>query len=68
MNIELKVSGMSCGHCEAAVQKALKAVSGVSAATVSLATGSARVEGQDLRSELLIAAVTEEGYTASLVA
>ena len=68
MNIELKVAGMSCGHCEAAVLKALKAVEGVSAATVSLSNGSARVEGQNLNSELLIAAVTEEGYTARLAA
>ena len=32
----LKVEGMTCGHCKAAVEKALKAVDGVEDAVVSL--------------------------------
>ncbi|MHC1715511.1 MAG: cation transporter, partial [Acidaminococcaceae bacterium] len=30
----IKIEGMSCGHCKAAVEKALKAVAGVETAVV----------------------------------
>jgi copper chaperone len=68
MNIKLNVSGMTCGHCEAAVSKALKGIAGVEAVEVSRTTGTANIEGQNVSLENLIAAVIEEGYTASLVA
>ena len=62
---ELKVDGMTCGHCENAVKGALESVSGVQQAEVDLASGLARVEGNaDVNK--LIAAVEEEGYQASL--
>jgi len=61
---ELKVDGMTCGHCAAAVKKALEGVAGVNAAAVDLATGRAQVDGHpDLAS--LVAAVREEGYQAT---
>ncbi|KAG1433800.1 hypothetical protein G6F57_021914 [Rhizopus arrhizus] len=41
--IELSVSGMTCASCVGRVEKALKAVPGVSAATVNLATERAQV-------------------------
>lgn len=34
--ITLKVEGMSCGHCKAAVEKALKGIAGVQGAEVDL--------------------------------
>jgi copper chaperone len=68
MSIELNVTGMTCGHCKAAVEGALKQVSGVSAVAVNLEQGKAIVEGENLDSGLLIAAVIEEGYTAQAVA
>lgn len=65
MTVELNITGMSCGHCEKAVQNALKGVSGVENAEVNLSAGTATVEGTaDVQA--LIAAVTEEGYGASL--
>ncbi len=36
---EIKVKGMSCGHCAAAVTKALEALAGVSKVQVDLASG-----------------------------
>jgi len=33
---ELKVDGMSCGHCTAAVERLVNAVDGVASSTVSL--------------------------------
>ncbi len=64
----LQVSGMTCGHCQEAVEKALKARPGVRNATVHLQEGTAEVEYEeaDVAPEQLIAAVEEEGYRAAL--
>ncbi|UFA51707.1 cation transporter (plasmid) [Deinococcus radiophilus] len=64
MMTDLKIEGMSCGHCVAAVEKALRGVEGVEAASVNLDEGTATVQGNvDLTT--LMAAVAEEGYTAT---
>ncbi len=63
---ELKIEGMTCGHCTAAVKKALEGVSGVTRADVDLAAGRARVDGQADVARL-IAAVQDEGYQAAPV-
>jgi copper chaperone len=65
--IELKVDGMTCGHCSAAVQRALEAVAGVVAVRVDREQGRAWVEGNS-DVDALIAAVVEEGYASSRVA
>ena len=64
-NIELNVSGMTCGHCKSAVESALKSVSGVSAVSVDLAAGKASVTGEHVSLEALVAAVADEGYSAA---
>ncbi len=66
MNIQLNVSGMTCGHCESAVAKALKSIEGVQTVQVDLKNGTASVEGQNVNPEALIAAVIDEGYGASV--
>jgi copper chaperone len=63
MNTELKIDGMTCGHCVAAVKKALEAVPSVENAEVSLGEGRASVRGKAPLVEL-IKAVEEEGYAA----
>jgi copper chaperone len=63
--ITLKVSGMTCDHCVMAVSKALAKVPGVEAADVSLEKAQAVVKGS-ADAQVLIAAVKEEGYEASL--
>ncbi len=65
MSIELEVNGMSCTHCERAVQQALAGVPGVEAVTVDQAAGRASVEGNP-DTEALLAAVAAEGYEAAL--
>ncbi|ABF43988.1 heavy metal transport/detoxification protein [Deinococcus phoenicis] len=65
MTTELTVKGMTCGHCEKAVQNALKSVSGVQDVRVNLREGTATVQG-DADPQALIAAVTEEGYGAQV--
>ncbi len=65
---KLKVSGMTCGHCEMSVTKALSAVSGVSRVVdVSHQRQEALVEGE-AKVEDLIAAVKDVGYEAEAAA
>ncbi|CAM4048945.1 MULTISPECIES: CopZ family metallochaperone [Deinococcus] len=63
--IELDITGMTCGHCQTGVTKALENVPGVTGAQVDLSTGKAVVQG-DAEPQQLIAAVTEEGYGAQV--
>ncbi len=63
-HIKLSITGMSCGHCVAAVEKSIAAVDGVDDAVVSLDEGSATVNGA-VGVDTLIAAITEAGYSAS---
>jgi copper chaperone len=66
--IELKVTGMTCGHCEAAVNKALSAVPGVDRVVkVSRDEERVIVEG-DADVSALIAVIEEEGYAAEALA
>lgn len=62
---ELKIEGMSCGHCVKAVKEALEGVAGVVSAEVDLDKASATVESSGVAASALIAAVEEEGYHAS---
>jgi copper chaperone len=64
--IELEISGMSCGHCKSAVERALGQVAGVTGVQVDLAGGKASVLGQPLEPAALINAVIAEGYGAHL--
>lgn len=63
--LTLDVAGMTCGHCEMAVKKALESVPGVTGVRVSLAEAKAWVEGK-AAPEALLGAVEEEGYRARL--
>ena len=63
---QLNITGMSCGHCVKAVEKALRGVPGVQSAEVSLEAGRATVQG-DADAQALMAAVKEEGYGAEAV-
>lgn len=63
--VEIKVTGMTCGHCESAVDKALSALPGVTRVVkVSREEELVVVEGSpDVQA--LIAAIEEEGYAAA---
>lgn len=64
MKKSILIEGMSCGHCTAAVEKALRAVDGVLSATVDLASKKATIEAVDgLSDDTLKKAVSEAGYT-----
>ena len=62
--IELKVEGMTCGHCEQAVRQALAAVPGVTAVLeVDRGQQRAAVAGNP-DPTALIAAIKAEGFQA----
>jgi copper chaperone len=64
--LKLKIEGMTCGHCVMHVQQAIAKVPGVQGpVVVSLEKGEALVDGSP-SVEAVLAAVQEEGYTASL--
>ena len=59
------VEGMSCAACQARVEKAVAAVSGVESVSVSLLTNSMGVEGSASDSDI-IDAVVKAGYSAKV--
>ena len=61
---QYNVTGMSCAACSARVEKAVSAVPGVTACSVSLLTNSMGVEGT-AAPEQVIAAVEHAGYGAT---
>ena len=64
--IKLKVSGMTCEHCERAVTNALADVAGVDkVVAVNRENDEAIIEGA-ADPEALLAAVREEGYDVEL--
>lgn len=65
MQTTLSISGMTCGHCVAAVTKALRNVPGVQEANVTLEPQQAVVTGS-AAPEALVAAVQDEGYEAQV--
>jgi len=57
------VEGMSCGHCKAAVEKALKSVDGVENAAVDLQSKTAEVTlSGEVNDNVLKKAITDAGY------
>ncbi len=56
------VTGMTCGHCAAAVTEEVSAVAGVTAVEVSVEAGTVLVSGDRFADEQVRAAVDEAGY------
>ena len=63
VTVELAIEGMTCASCVGRVERALRAVPGVTEATVNLATERATVKGI-AGTATLIGAVEEVGYAA----
>ncbi|WP_035821008.1 heavy metal translocating P-type ATPase [Janthinobacterium sp. RA13] len=67
--IDLNIAGMTCASCVGRVEKALLKVPGVLAASVNLATESARIKVTGgLEAGTLIAAIDKAGYAATVPA
>jgi mercuric transport protein len=65
--VTLAITGMTCGHCVAAVKKALAAVPGVVEVGVTLSPPRAVVSCDPSRTtvEMLTKATAEEGYPSA---
>jgi Cu+-exporting ATPase len=62
--LTMNIEGMMCAHCKATVEKALKAVQGVTSVDVSLENNNAKIKALDsVNPKSLTDAVTNAGYT-----
>lgn len=63
---EFQVTGMTCGHCEAAVREEVGQVAGLEVVEVSAATGRLVVTSSaPVDDAAVVAAVDEAGYVAA---
>lgn len=67
--IQLKITGMKCGGCVAAVQQALQRVPGVSKVEVDLSAGSAMIsyDAEKPALDALLSAVKKAGFDVSSI-
>lgn len=61
MHQQFTVTGMTCGHCEAAVTRAIKQLDGGAQVKIDRALNLVEVDSTEPR-EALAAAIREEGY------
>ena len=62
---EYTVTGMTCGHCEAAVRGEVSKIAGVENVTVDAATGALVISSTSALTDAdVLAAVDEAGYEA----
>ncbi len=66
-SLEVEIEGMTCASCVGRVEKALKAVPGVTDAVVNLATEKAMIRGT-ADASAVVTAIKNAGYDAKLVA
>jgi copper chaperone CopZ len=67
--VTMQVDGMSCGHCVAAVERALEATPGVAGVSVKVGRASMAVAGTEARDRVIaaaLAAIGDAGFTATL--
>ena len=62
MSQQLTVTGMTCGHCEAAVTRAIKQIDDGAEVKIDRAANLVEVQSTQPR-EAIAAAIQEEGYT-----
>lgn len=65
--LELSIDGMSCGHCVARVEKALKKLDGVALGTVKIGHAALFYDPAKVTIEALRAALDEAGYPARVL-
>lgn len=67
--VALRIQGMSCGHCVAAVERALRATAGVSGVSVQVGRAEFDVAASGTRShvvQLALDAIGRAGYEAAI--
>ena len=64
MNQTFTVTGMTCGHCEKAVTRAIKQADPQAEVTIDRAANQVQVQSEQAR-EVLAQAIAEEGYAVA---
>ncbi|HLV25008.1 MAG TPA: cation transporter [Gemmatimonadales bacterium] len=62
----LKIEGMSCGHCVSAVRKALEGLDGVTVENVAVGSATVSFDPAVASEEQIAGAVSEAGYAATV--
>ncbi len=62
MEHQFQVTGMTCGHCERAVQQAIEGVDAQAKVAIDRAANQVVVQSSAASREALAAAIAEEGY------
>ena len=62
----IQISGMSCGHCVAAVKQALGSLSGVQVESVDIGSARIQYDPSAITPDHITGAIEEEGYPATL--
>jgi copper chaperone CopZ len=62
--VEIKIEGMTCGHCAMTITEELSGLAGVLNVQVDHEKGIATVEQNGLSNDQLSEAITAAGYTA----
>lgn len=62
MELILKVSGMTCGHCKASVEGTVKGIQGVETAVVDLDNKEVKISGNDLNEVEIKEAIEGIGF------
>lgn len=65
--VQLVIEGMTCDHCAEAIERALLNLPGVEQAAVSFPMKRADIEARGVEPAMLVHAVEEAGYRASIV-
>jgi len=63
--LEIKIEGMTCGHCAMSVTNELATLQGVSSVSVDHLSGKATVESDGVSQDQLSSAIEEAGYQAT---
>lgn len=63
-HLTLKIDGMSCGHCVARVEKALKKLDGVAVRRVEVGSAEISYDSAKTTYPQILAALDDAGYTA----
>jgi copper chaperone CopZ len=63
---KLEISGMNCGHCVAAVRKALEGLDGVEVDSVAIGSAAIRYDPTAASAERIRGAVAAAGFPATV--
>ena len=64
-HLELKIDGMTCGHCVSAVTKALKGMEGVNLEQVSVGSATVSYDPEVTSEERITGTVEDQGYAVA---